>query len=102
MIEVEDNVPVIMNRKVAEMIKYHANKEKIIYIIEDTEVEIIYMLKSILRDSTIYDIIFNKENESYRCSCPAFKYKKRFGKASCKHIGFLQELINSKVEIDLM
>jgi len=90
--------PAIMNAKVAELIRYHLKKEKIVYILEESDNSTIYMLKSIKRDSQTYNVV--NENGTWTCDCPAFKYRRRFGKELCKHIDFIQVLIKEEIPIE--
>ena len=100
MCNIEIKKPVIMNKKVAEMITYHLKKEKIVYKLEENETEIIYMLKSIKRDSQTYNVVYNKQYESWICDCPAFKFRRRLQKEFCKHIEFIKVLLSEGIIID--
>ncbi len=98
--EIKVDKPVIMNKKVAQMIKYHATKEKIVYQLEDNKDETIYMLKSIMRDSQTYNVVYDKVTKSWTCDCPAFKFRGRLKKEFCKHIEFIKILLDERIEID--
>ena len=100
--EIKIEKPFIMNKKVAAMIQYHLKKEKIVYTIEETSDEIIYMIKSILRESQTYNIVYNKHLGTWSCDCPAFKFRRRLGKEECKHIEFIKLLIEDNVPIGSM
>ncbi len=98
--EVKVDKPVIMNKKVAQMIQHHAKKEKIVYVLEDNKDETIYMLKSIMRDSQTYNVVHDKVTKSWTCDCPAFKFRGRLKKEFCKHIEFIKILLDEGVIID--
>jgi len=98
--EIKVDKPVIMSKKVAQMIKYHATKEKIVYRLEDNKDETIYMLKSIMRDSQTYNVVNDKVSKTWVCDCPAFKFRKRLNKEFCKHIEFIKMLLAEEVTID--
>lgn len=94
-----------MNKKVADMIKYHFTKEKIIYKLEESDKEILYMIKSILRKNQTYNIVFDKTVDpdkfnQWSCDCPANKFKRRFKKENCKHVDFIKVLNKENIEIE--
>lgn len=88
--------------KVSDMLDYHLKKEPIVYIIEQKENETIYMIKSIMRDSQTYNIVDEIVNNKHiwTCDCPAFKFRRKLGRSTCKHIDFIQFLLNEKIVID--
>lgn len=86
--------------KVSILLDHHVNKEKIVYIITDDEDEVIYMIKSINRDSQVYNVVFEKHVNNWVCDCPAFKYRIRFNKNKCKHIDFIEFLLKEQIKIE--